>query len=274
VADTDALAPVSAGERAVGLAAIEPSFDWSLAGLATSAASRHGGWVLNGVKVGVRHAADVDAIAVVALLDDEVGVFFVSPRGVGVEIAAPTGVDATCAGATVTLVEAPVEPGAAVTRMDRAAIQRHLCVGAVATAAEAVGAASKLLDLAVEYSLNREQFGRAIGRFQAVQHLLADAHVLRETAWSTTLYAAGTLDEGVPDPLEVIAIAKAHASRAARTIGELALQVFGGVAFTWEHDAHLFQRRILDCERRFGDSFHHERVVAERLLCGSSSLVS
>jgi alkylation response protein AidB-like acyl-CoA dehydrogenase len=147
-----------------------------------------------------------------------------------------------------------------------AELEEALAIGAVATAAEGVGAAAAVLDLAVVYSQERKQFGREIGRFQALQHVMADAHVARETAWSTVLYAAAALEDGVPDALESAAIAKAHASRAAREAMEAALQVFGGVAFTWEHDSHLFQRRVLECERRYGDPIHHERVLADLLV--------
>jgi alkylation response protein AidB-like acyl-CoA dehydrogenase len=146
------------------------------------------------------------------------------------------------------------------------AIAHAFAVGAVATAAESVGAASAALDLAVEYAKEREQFGRAIGSFQAVQHILADAHVLRETAWSAALYAAAALDEDAPDAAEATTIAKAYASRAARTVVQNALQVLGGIGFTWEHDLHLFLRRVLACEQRFGDALFHERQLAAALV--------
>jgi alkylation response protein AidB-like acyl-CoA dehydrogenase len=94
---------------------------------------------------------------------------------------------------------------------------------------------------------------------------MADAHVLRETAWSTVLYASAAVDESTAEAEEVAAIAKAHASRAAKDVVEAACQVFGGVAFTWEHDVHLFQRRVLEAERRFGDALHHETVLGNRL---------
>jgi alkylation response protein AidB-like acyl-CoA dehydrogenase len=145
------------------------------------------------------------------------------------------------------------------------AIERAFAVGAVATAAEAVGAASASLDLAIDYAREREQFGRPIGAYQAVQHILADAHVLRETAWSAVLYASAALDEETPDGAEAATVAKAYVSRAARSVVESALQVFGGIGFTWEHDLHLFLRRVLACEQRFGDSLFHERQLAAAL---------
>jgi alkylation response protein AidB-like acyl-CoA dehydrogenase len=135
----------------------------------------------------------------------------------------------------------------------------------VATAAEAVGAATTALLLAVDYARERRQYGRPIGSFQAVQHILADAHILRESAWSTVLHAAGILDEPAEDATEAVSIAKAYGSRGAREVVEAALQVLGGIGFTWEHDLHLLQRRVLECERRFGDSLDHERALSAAL---------
>jgi alkylation response protein AidB-like acyl-CoA dehydrogenase len=145
------------------------------------------------------------------------------------------------------------------------AIERGLRVGTIAAAAEGVGAASAALELAIAYVTERRQYGRLIGSFQALQHLLAEAHVLRETAWSTVLYAAAATDQGLEDAGTAARIAKAHASRAARRVAEGALQAFGGVAFAWEHDYHLLARRAMLAEQRFGDSLHHERRLAEML---------
>jgi alkylation response protein AidB-like acyl-CoA dehydrogenase len=119
--------------------------------------------------------------------------------------------------------------------------------------------------MAVAYSRERKQYGRAIGSFQALQHLLAERHVLRETAWSAILYAAAAIDDGLEESSEASSVAKAHAARAARQVVEGAMQVFGGVAFTWEHDVHLLARRALAAERRFGDALHHERVLSKHL---------
>lgn len=142
-------------------------------------------------------------------------------------------------------------------------VRTALAIGATATAAEGIGAASRLLSLAVQYAVERHQFGRPIGANQALAHLMADAHVERETAWSTILYASGALHEGLDDALRAASIAKAHCARASRAVVEAALQVLGGVGFTWEHDAHLLQRRALDCERRYGDALEHERRLSE-----------
>jgi len=98
-----------------------------------------------------------------------------------------------------------------------------------------------------------------------LRHLLADMHVRQSSAWSTVLYAAAALDDDLPDALPTAAVAKAYVARAAREVAHGALQVFGGVAFTEEHPAHRFLRRIVVREQQFGDAAHHERALGKML---------
>ena len=109
----------------------------------------------------------------------------------------------------------------------------------VALAAECVGATQRVLELVVEHLLVRTQFGRPLGSFQALRHKVADLTVLAEAARSTTWYAAGE-----PDDFAVVApLARALASEAFVTVAGEAIQLFGGIGFTWEHDAHLYFKR-------------------------------
>jgi hypothetical protein len=109
----------------------------------------------------------------------------------------------------------------------------------VAIAAECVGASQRVLELVVEHLLVRTQFGRPLGSFQALRHKVADLTVLLEAARSTTWYAASE-----PDDFAVVApLARALASEAFVTISGEAIQLFGGIGFTWEHDAHLYFKR-------------------------------
>jgi len=248
------------GPAPVSLAVAEPDRQWAREGLETSAVSDGSGFRVSGTKIGVQHAAAVEELGVLAALDDEPAFLLVPRAADGVEIIPEHGLDPTAAAATVTFENVAV--GADSAAVGGEAIERAFAVGAVATAAESVGAASACLDLAVTYAKVREQFGRPIGSFQAVQHLLAEAHVLRETSWSAVLYAAAALDEETPDAAEATTIAKAYASRVARKVVEGALQVLGGIGFTWEHDLHLFLRRVLACEQRFGDARFHEEQLA------------
>jgi hypothetical protein len=109
----------------------------------------------------------------------------------------------------------------------------------VAIAAECVGASQRVLELVVEHLLVRTQFGRPLGSFQALRHKVADLTVLLEAARSTTWYAASE-----PGDFAVVApLARALASEAFVTISGEAIQLFGGIGFTWEHDAHLYFKR-------------------------------
>jgi alkylation response protein AidB-like acyl-CoA dehydrogenase len=102
------------------------------------------------------------------------------------------------------------------------------------------------VELACEYAKVRRQYGAAIGSFQAVQHMLADAHVATEGSRSVTLHAAWAVDALSPrDALGAAALAKAYCSRAARTVCETAIQVHGGIGHTWECLAHVYLRRAL-----------------------------
>jgi alkylation response protein AidB-like acyl-CoA dehydrogenase len=251
---------IAAGEVATALALLDPD------GVTSEAVPADGGYVLEARKLGVQHATTAKAFAVVAEFDGEPGVFFVAADIVGASTVPVNGLDPASAPGIVTIAGVPVQRGCSLAGDDaRVALEAAFAVGAVATAAEGAGAASAALDLAVAYAMEREQFGRPIAQFQALQHVLAEAHVDREATWSSILYAAAALEENLPDAAEATAIAKAQAARGTRSVVEAALQVLGGIAFTWEHDVHLLQRRVLACERRFGDAIEHERALGERL---------
>jgi len=127
------------------------------------------------------------------------------------------------------------------------------------------GAAATMFELAREYASQRRQFGRTIGSFQAVRHLLADQYVQLESAWSSVLYAAASLDEREPDAARTVSIAKAYAARATQSVAHGALQVFGGIAFTAEHPAHRYLRRIVVRGTHFGSARDHERNLGRTL---------
>jgi len=253
------------GTVAVAFAHLESTGSWNLDGIKTRA-SGSGGYVVNGTKVGVHHGVYAGAFAVTALTDGGPALMLVPRDAVGVEVEQESSIDPSSGSCTVHLSDVTVGPECVVASPKSGRpLLSAFDVGAVVSAAEGVGAASRCLDMAVAYARERKQYGRSIGSFQALQHLLAERHVLRETAWSAILYAAAAIDDGLEESSEASSVAKAHASRVARQVVEGAMQVFGGVAFTWEHDVHLLARRALAAERRFGDALHHERVLSKRL---------
>ncbi|MCU1486669.1 MAG: acyl-CoA dehydrogenase, C-domain protein, partial [Actinomycetia bacterium] len=119
-------------------------------------------------------------------------------------------------------------------------------LGLALTSAELVGTMRGAVDLAVTYAKDREQYGTAIGSFQAVQHLLADAFTLMEGSRSIALHAAWAVDALPADvALAAAAVAKAYCARSARAVCETAIQVHGGIGNTWECLAHVHLRRAL-----------------------------
>ena len=137
----------------------------------------------------------------------------------------------------------------------------------IAIAADLLGVMQAALDDAVRYAGDRTQFGVKIGSFQAIQHLLADALVQVEGARSCLWHAAWAIDHLPVDEARLAAMtAKAYASAAGREVIEASAQVFGGIAITWEHVAHLRLRRMLLDRRLLGDeSVHYEAIAAARL---------
>jgi alkylation response protein AidB-like acyl-CoA dehydrogenase len=133
----------------------------------------------------------------------------------------------------------------------------------VMSAAESVGVAQRAMDMAVEYAKERKQFDRPIGTYQAVSHACAQMMLEVEGARSAVYWAAWALDyEPETAPLAV-ACAKAYAGDAGRRVPRAALQVHGGIGFTWEHDLHFFLKRGEANAHAYGDgSAHREQVAA------------
>lgn len=239
------------GDGAVALAVLEPGSSWT-----APAATVIDGGVVSGRKVAVEHAASVTHLAVVAAGP---ALAIVDAAGPGVSLSPQRAFDATAPVHAVELSEAPLrfEPIDAVPQL--------ATIGALLAAAEAVGAAGRMLDDACAYATERRQFGHPIGSFQALRHLLADLYMRQASSWSSVLYAAAALDERADDGARTASIAKAYVGRAAREVVHGAMQVFGGIAMTSEHPAHRFLRRIIVRERQFGDAAHHERALGRAL---------
>ncbi|GAC1419366.1 MAG: hypothetical protein NVSMB57_13730 [Actinomycetota bacterium] len=148
------------------------------------------------------------------------------------------------------------------------AVARMRDRAAVALAAEATGVADAVVRRSVAYAHERQQFGRAIGSFQAISHKCADMLVATESARSTTYYAAWAVDEGAPDANLACATAKACAASAAVRVCEEGIQVHGGIGFTWEHDMHLYYRRAKLAELFLGSTAHWRERIAALLAAG------
>jgi alkylation response protein AidB-like acyl-CoA dehydrogenase len=215
---------------------------------------------LSGEKTAVSFGVEVDLFAVSAASAAGLALVLVPAGAGGIAIEPETTLDPTiqpalvrfdCVGAESVVAEGLVETLAG--------------VAGVLAAAEAVGAAAGVLELAREYAAQRRQFGHTIGSFQAVRHLLADLVVKVESSWSSVLYAAASLDEDDPGSFRTASIAKAYASRSTLEVAHGAMQVFGGVAFTAEHPSHLFLRRIVARGHQYGTAGEHRRALGRGL---------
>lgn len=141
-------------------------------------------------------------------------------------------------------------------------LQRALQRASVALAAEQVGGAARCLELAVAHARQRVQFGKPIGAFQALKHKMADMMVQVESARSATYYAACVADDDADALPAASAMAKAAASDAYTFCAAQALQIFGGIGFTWEYDLHLYFKRARSSAVLLGDSaWHRERLA-------------
>jgi alkylation response protein AidB-like acyl-CoA dehydrogenase len=159
-------------------------------------------------------------------------------------------------------------------RIDADDMARWQSLGLAAACADLVGTMRGSLALAAAYAKERKQYGATIGSFQAVQHMLADAHVATEGSRSIALYAAWAVD-AVPAEaaLAAGAAAKAYCGRAARQVCETSIQVHGGIGNTWECLAHVFLRRALfSTEVLGGIGPNLERVLAARGIRGGDGL--
>ena len=147
------------------------------------------------------------------------------------------------------------------------AIQQAWTIAAGLLAAELTGVAEYSLASTVDYARQRVQFGRAIGSFQAVKHTLADMMVQVEAARSAMLYAAAALDldRTGDEAVEAASIAKAWCGDAANHCSGEAIQLHGGIGFTWEHPAHLYFKRARASSALFGTPARHREIVAVRM---------
>ncbi len=254
------------GDARVSVALLEPGRGW----LPSDTFASVRGGRLTGVKAAVEFADEIDLFAVVARVDGELGLALVSGDSAGIERLPQPSLDTTVPLSRVTFDGAEVE---SIVAPERAGglTDRLAGVGGLLAAAEAVGAAAETFARARRYASERRQFGRTIGSNQALRHLMSDLHVREASSWSTTLYAAAALDDGIPGAQQTASIAKAYVSRAAREIAHGSMQIFGGIAFTEEHPAHRFLRRIVVREQQFGDAAHHERELGRALARGQAA---
>jgi len=258
------LPAIAAGNLRATLAVAEGDDVWSQAAIRTTATRSGDGWVLDGEKDFVLDGATADLILVAARAGDGIGLFAVESGAAGLSRTPLETLDLTRRQARLTFAATPAtlvgDPGDG-WRVVAAVLDRAL----VALAAEQVGGAQKVLEMAVEYARTRVQFGRQIGSFQAIKHRCADMLIDVERAKAATYQALWTVDHEPEDIPVAAGLAKAFCSVAYFDAAASNIQVHGGIGFTWEHPAHLYYRRAKSTHLMFGTPGHHREALLQKV---------
>lgn len=245
------------------VAVAEAPHGWRLDGITTTLRADGDGFVLDGAKHHVL-GPDADEVAVVARLDGEPAVAVVPSASATVDLIDP--LDKTRPVGHLRFDEVTVPAERVLTRGGTAAATRALEEATVALALETLGAVDAIFESTLEYAKVREQFGVPIGSFQAVKHRLADCYIALERARAVAHFAAACIAEDDPRRAEAVAMAKAAVGDAGRFVGAEGIQLLGGIAYTWEHDRHLWVKRVMTGDLLFGGAREHREAVAGHLL--------
>lgn len=234
---------------------------WTQQGIGVSASHSDGQWRLQGRGNYVLHGQNADVLIVIAATDDGPAAFEVDPGVSGVTRESLPTFDKTLRLAAIEFDQADagrIEANAPVWD----AVQQALDLGLVALAGEQAGGAQKVLDFTVEYAKTRVQFGRQIGSYQAIKHMAANLLLETESAVSAARNAAARLAEGAESTAEAVSLAAFACADAFVKTAADGIQMHGGIAFTWEHPAHLYLRRARSGAQLFGTSaYHRERYL-------------
>ena len=241
------------------------------ASVRTTATRDGDGWTLAGTKTAVLGGDAADEFVVVARepgTDGDQGIVaLVVPRD-ALRVTPVRALDPTRGLVTLELAGAPVsddrrlgEPGPATAAALRHAVEEAV----VALAVEIVGTCQTILDVTLAYAKQREQFGVPIGSFQAIKHKFADMLIALERARATSYFAALCQAEDDPRRALATATAKVAAGDCQRRLAKEGIQIHGGIGYTWEHDMHLYVRRVKTDAQLLGTAAEHRARIADLL---------
>jgi len=253
------LLPGLAGGRTATVAFTGEAGTWTEDGVGVSAHAHGNHWALDGVASYVQHGASADLVVVIAKTHDGFALFEVSKGAEGLAAETLPTFDRTQRLAKLTFEHVDAA------RLGTAgwdAVEKMRDVALVALAGEQAGGARRVLEFTTQYAKQRIQFGRAIGSFQAIKHMAADLLMESESAISAARAAATALAENAADKDAAVALAAFACADAFSKVTADAVQMHGGIAFTWAHPAHLYLRRARADAQLFGASpMYRERYL-------------
>ncbi|MFJ9390851.1 acyl-CoA dehydrogenase family protein [Nocardioides sp. NPDC101246] len=264
-AKTDLLPPLCSGEKVATLVA--PLSDGTLdeAAITVSAAGGEGGWTLNGSVSQVPDGGTADILLVLAATESGPALFAVEGVATGLERTPLNTLDMTRRQAGITFADTPARllaTGAEAV----AAVTRAAQVASVLLAVEQVGGSQRMLDATVAHVSTRKQFGQPVGAYQAVKHRCANMLVQVETARSAAYHGAWALMDGSDDPELAASLAQALASEAYSFVSASAIQMHGGLGFTWEGSPQLYFKRATTDALTLGTAAQHFDRIAAQVL--------
>ncbi len=255
---------IASGETIAALAFTEESGKWDESGITMEASASGDGHTLSGGKSFVIDGHTANLIIVAARTGAGVSLFAVEGDASGLTREALSTMDQTRKQAKLTFDNTPAKLiGTDGGGWD--VMSTVLDLGAVALAAEQVGGAQFVLEMAVQYAKDRVQFGRPIGSFQAIKHKCADMLLEVESAKSAAYYGLWCAAEMNDELPSVASLAKSYCSEAYFHAAAENIQIHGGIGFTWEHPAHLYFKRAKSSELMFGDPAYHREQLAQRI---------
>jgi alkylation response protein AidB-like acyl-CoA dehydrogenase len=262
-AEKAALLPgIAAGDTTATLAWVEDNGRWDAEGTALTATDKQGSFVLDGHKSYVVDGHTADVIVVLARAPQGLSLFTVDGNAAGLTRRALKSMDPTRKFARLEFAHVVAQPlgtgGGAAAPFARTMIEAAVCL-----ANEMVGGADRLREDALAYAMMRMQFGKPIASFQSMKHKQADMLLEVELAKSAAYYAAAALDEDDGDAVASAHLAKALASDAYMQTAIHAVQIHGGIGFTWDNDTHLWFKRAKSSEVLLGDAGYHRELMLQ-----------
>ena len=252
------------GQSVAAWCVAEPGRDITADGMTMRARRDGADFILDGVKGPVEAGGQADWFLVTATGPEGLSQFLVPSSAPGLRITPLNGLDLVRRHAEIGFDGVRVPSSAVVGVLGGAAqsLEAQLQTALVLQCAEMVGATDRVFDFTVQYAFDRSSFGRALASYQALKHRFADMKLWLESAHAITVDATRAVQSGAPDAGEVARIAKAYVGERCPELIQDCIQMHGGIGVTWEHDLHLYLRRVVVDRQTYGDPMQHRDQLA------------
>jgi alkylation response protein AidB-like acyl-CoA dehydrogenase len=264
----EVLPGIVAGDTVAAWCIAGPGGGWDLHGVAVAATREGDDLVLDGISTPVEYAAQAQELLVTARTDGGFTQCLVPASAPGVHVEPIDSVDLVRRFATVHFDHVRVPSARVVGELGgaEAAVERQLHVTVALQSAEVVGALDRVLEITLEYLADRSSFGRPLASYQAIKHRIADAKMWIEGCHGVTELAVQAVQDDDPEAVEIVSAAASYLGDHATEVLQDCTQLHGGIGVTWEHDLHLYLRRVTLAQNLFGTPAQHRERIAEAII--------